>query len=141
MSEALDGNAEVIAQLRQELLRLKNVRYVEWHMHPNDMHSFRIGLTDQGEIPGIIWDQFPPNLWGFIIDLKTHSKKWAYYHRVGNCLFNWHMGHWRRICGGFNPLFDPETEHWDVEKEDRVMTLGTEGFPNVRKYDEWEAMA
>jgi hypothetical protein len=135
-----DENRALILEIKSDLMGCTNIQYVEMLPCPNGLYAFRVGLKNQGEVPGWIWEKFPPNLWAFIIDLKEYksNRGWAFYDRVGNALFKWHMGHWRRITGGFSPLFDPETDRWDRERNDRVLTLGTEGFPESRIIDEWE---
>jgi hypothetical protein len=134
---------DLIFDIKQEIAKLKGIKNVELQFHPNDYASLRIQLLNYAPIPSEIIQKFPENLWGFVIDASHFRKhwgrgRWADFDRVGNVLFSWHMGHWRRILGGFNPLFDPENDWWDNEIPDKIISFGTEGFPEERIIDAWE---
>ncbi len=109
MSELFDPYS-----LRQELTTLKPIVGIESASHPDGLFSFRCKLKDYGEIPPEFNERVPTNCWIFLIDVTNYKTgNWARYSRVGQFLFNWNIGHWRRINGGIPPTMHHDTKEYD----------------------------
>ncbi len=76
---------EDIHDIRRQLIEIPKVSYVEMAQHPDNLtnngnlYSFRIAVKDYAGIPEEINQQFPPNLWGFYIDVTKYNTQWSSY--------------------------------------------------------------
>ena len=73
---------EEVVRVRQELLNLKGVQWVEHHSFPNNLHAFRIAVKDYAPIPEEVNERIPDNFWVFYIDASNYNSKWSHFVRV-----------------------------------------------------------